>query len=129
MDVALVGPRPACAERGRGGRAAVGRRDRPCSYWSGSTPGRARAAVGRDLDMVADLVGHGTLAASLPVFREGGRAGSIVELAGDLELASTATSPCTACWCDPPGRPLMTWRRRSAPAGGGQWSTRCSTYR
>lgn len=49
--------------------------------------GRARRAVGRDLDMVADLVGHGTLAASLPVLREGGRAGSIVELAGDLELA------------------------------------------
>ena len=37
--------------------------------------------------MVADLVGHGNLAASLPVVREGGRAGSIVELAGDLELA------------------------------------------
>lgn len=37
--------------------------------------------------MVADLVGQGTLAASLPVVREGGRAGSIVELAGDLELA------------------------------------------
>jgi NADPH2:quinone reductase len=48
---------------------------------------RARAAIGRELDMVADLVGQGTLAASLPVLKEGGRAGSIVELAGDLELA------------------------------------------
>ena len=37
--------------------------------------------------MVADLVGYGTLAASLPVVREGGRAGSIVALAGDLEPA------------------------------------------
>ena len=37
--------------------------------------------------MVADLVGYGTLAASLPVVKEGGRAGSIVELAGDLEPA------------------------------------------
>jgi NADPH2:quinone reductase len=54
---------------------------------AGDVAGRARRAVGRDLDMVADLVGQGTLAASLPVLREGGRAGSIVELAGDLELA------------------------------------------
>jgi NADPH:quinone reductase-like Zn-dependent oxidoreductase len=37
--------------------------------------------------MVADLVGYGTLAASLPMVREGGRAASIVELAGDLEPA------------------------------------------
>ena len=37
--------------------------------------------------VVADLVGHGMLASSLPAVREGGRAGSIVELAGDLELA------------------------------------------
>ena len=54
---------------------------------AGDVAGRARQAVGRDLDLVADLVGHGTLAASLPVLREGGRAGSIVELASDLELA------------------------------------------
>ena len=37
--------------------------------------------------MVADLVGYGTLAASLPMVKEGSRAGSIVELAGDLEPA------------------------------------------
>src|SRR6266540_4218835 len=48
---------------------------------------RARRAIGQELDMVADLVGYGTLAASLPMVREGGRAGSIVELAGDLEPA------------------------------------------
>jgi NADPH:quinone reductase len=54
---------------------------------AGDVAERARRAVGRELDMVADLVGQGTLAASLPVLREGGRAGSIVELAGDLELA------------------------------------------
>jgi NADPH:quinone reductase len=53
----------------------------------GDVAGRACRAVGRELDMVADLVGGGVLAASLPVVREGGRAGSIVELAGDLELA------------------------------------------
>jgi NADPH2:quinone reductase len=53
----------------------------------GDVARRARRAVGQELDMVADLVGQGTLAASLPVVREGGRAGSIVELAGDLELA------------------------------------------
>jgi NADPH:quinone reductase-like Zn-dependent oxidoreductase len=54
---------------------------------AGEVAGRARRAIGQNLDMVADLVGHGTLAASLPVLAEGGRAGSIVELAGDLELA------------------------------------------
>lgn len=54
---------------------------------AGDVARRARQAAGQDLDMVADLVGHGTLAASLPVLREGGRAGSIVELAGDLEPA------------------------------------------
>jgi NADPH2:quinone reductase len=53
----------------------------------GDVAQRARRAVGQELDMVADLVGQGTLAASLPVVREGGREGSIVELAGDLELA------------------------------------------
>jgi NADPH2:quinone reductase len=54
---------------------------------AGEVAQRARRTIGRDLDMVADLVGSGTLAASLPVVREGGRAASIVELAGDLELA------------------------------------------
>jgi NADPH:quinone reductase len=54
---------------------------------AGQVAERACRAIGRELDMVADLVGYGTLAASLPVVREGGRAGSIVELAGDLEPA------------------------------------------
>jgi NADPH:quinone reductase len=54
---------------------------------AGQVAKRACRAIGRELDMVADLVGYGTLAASLPVVREGGRAGSIVELTGDLEPA------------------------------------------
>jgi NADPH2:quinone reductase len=54
---------------------------------AGEVAERARHAIGQELDMVADLVGSGTLAASLPVVREGGRAGSIVALAGDLEAA------------------------------------------
>jgi len=54
---------------------------------AGQVAQRARRAIGQELDLVADLVGYGTLAASLPVVREGGRAGSIVELAGDLEPA------------------------------------------
>jgi len=54
---------------------------------AGQVAERARRAIGQELDMVADLVGYGTLAASLPAVREGGRAGSIVELAGDLEPA------------------------------------------
>jgi NADPH:quinone reductase len=54
---------------------------------AGQVAERACRAIGQELDMVADLVGSGTLAASLPMVREGGRAGSIVELAGDLEPA------------------------------------------
>jgi NADPH2:quinone reductase len=54
---------------------------------AGQVAERACRAIGQELDMVADLVGYGTLAASLPMVREGGRAGSIVELAGDLEPA------------------------------------------
>jgi NADPH2:quinone reductase len=54
---------------------------------AGEVAERARRAIGQELDMVADLVGQGTLASSLPMVREGGRAGSIVELAGDLEPA------------------------------------------
>ena len=46
-----------------------------------------RDAVGADVPVVADLVGSGCLAGSLEVMAEGGRAGSIVELAGDLEPA------------------------------------------
>jgi NADPH:quinone reductase-like Zn-dependent oxidoreductase len=54
---------------------------------AGQVAERACRAIGQELDMVADLVGYETLAASLPLVREGGRAGSIVELAGDLEPA------------------------------------------
>jgi NADPH2:quinone reductase len=43
--------------------------------------------VGRPLDAVADCAGHGVLAASLVGIREGGSAGSIVELSGDFEEA------------------------------------------
>jgi NADPH:quinone reductase-like Zn-dependent oxidoreductase len=42
---------------------------------AGQVAERACGAIGQELDMVADLVGYGTLAASLPVVREGGRAG------------------------------------------------------
>jgi NADPH:quinone reductase len=43
--------------------------------------------VGGPLDAVADCAGRGLLAASLVGVREGGSAGSIVELSGDLEEA------------------------------------------
>lgn len=46
-----------------------------------------RNAVGADLPIAVDLVGGGCLAASLELMAEGGRAGSIVELAGDLDEA------------------------------------------
>jgi NADPH2:quinone reductase len=43
--------------------------------------------IGGAPDAVADLVGQGLLAGSLPSIREGGAAGTIVELAGDLDEA------------------------------------------
>jgi NADPH:quinone reductase len=54
-----------------------------------SEPDPAQAAVdvlGHELDAVVDLVG-GQLEASLPQVRVGGHAATIVDLAGDLELA------------------------------------------
>jgi NADPH:quinone reductase-like Zn-dependent oxidoreductase len=54
-----------------------------------SDPSPAAVAVerlGHELDAVVDLVG-GQLAPSLPYVRVGGRAATIVDLAGDLELA------------------------------------------
>jgi NADPH:quinone reductase len=47
----------------------------------------AVGAVGGALDAVADCAGHGLLPASLVGLREGGSAGSIVELCGDFEEA------------------------------------------
>jgi NADPH2:quinone reductase len=47
----------------------------------------ARERLGGPLDGVADLVGQGLLARSLPDVREGGQAASIVELSGDYEEA------------------------------------------
>jgi NADPH:quinone reductase-like Zn-dependent oxidoreductase len=43
--------------------------------------------LGGTVDAVADCAGHGLLAASLVAVREGGSAGSIVELCGDFEEA------------------------------------------
>jgi len=47
----------------------------------------ARERVGVDFPMVADLVGGGLLAASLPLMADGGRAAAIVDLTGDLDEA------------------------------------------
>jgi NADPH2:quinone reductase len=49
--------------------------------------GAAVSHFGRLLDAVADCAGYGLLAASLVGVREGGSAGSIVELSGDFEEA------------------------------------------
>jgi NADPH:quinone reductase len=53
----------------------------------GDVVATAARRLGGDLDAVADLVGGGLLARSLPAVREGGRAASIVELTGDFEEA------------------------------------------
>jgi NADPH:quinone reductase-like Zn-dependent oxidoreductase len=47
----------------------------------------ARDAAGEDFACVADLVGGGSVAASLPFVAKGGSVASIVELAGDFEEA------------------------------------------
>jgi NADPH2:quinone reductase len=47
----------------------------------------ARERAGADFPLVADLVGGGLLAASLPLMAEGGRAASITDLSGDLDEA------------------------------------------
>lgn len=47
----------------------------------------AHAQAGTDFAMVADLVGGGTVAASLGVIAEGGRGGSIAGLTGDFDRA------------------------------------------
>lgn len=49
--------------------------------------GAAVRGLGGPLDAVADCAGHGLLAASLVGLRDGGTAGSIVELTGDFEEA------------------------------------------
>lgn len=46
-----------------------------------------RDRAGATLQCVADLVGEGSVQRSLDVVAEGGRVGSIAELAGDFELA------------------------------------------
>lgn len=53
----------------------------------GDVVGTAARRLGGDVDAVADLVGGGLLARSLPAVKEGGRAASIVELTGDFEDA------------------------------------------
>src|SRR4029450_8582632 len=72
--------------RGLGGEVFLDRH-------AGQGAERACRAIGQELDMVADLVGYGTLAASLPVVREGGRAGSIVDLGGGLAPAGDRNIP------------------------------------
>jgi NADPH2:quinone reductase len=47
----------------------------------------AARRLGGHVDAVADLVGQGLLARTLPAVKEGGRAASIVELTGDFEEA------------------------------------------
>ena len=66
--------------------------------------------------MVADLAGHGTLAASLNVIAEGGRAGSIVELAGDLDEAGDRNVTLHGVLVRP-GREVLTTLGELAEAG------------
>jgi NADPH:quinone reductase-like Zn-dependent oxidoreductase len=89
---------------------------------AGQVAERARRAIGQELDMVADLVGHGTLAASLPMLREGGRAGSIAELAGDLEPAGRALLAATRRVLPRSRWSCFLVSRRRCSAGTAAWS-------
>jgi hypothetical protein len=96
----------------------------PRCWWTATParwPERAWHAIGQELDLVADLVDHGTLAASLPAVREGGRAGSIVELAGDLEPGVDRNITLHGVLVRPSGRCWGSWPRPwpTAPAAGG----------
>jgi NADPH:quinone reductase len=53
----------------------------------GDVVAAAMREVGGELDAIADCAGHGLLSRSLAGIREGGSAGSIVELTGDFEEA------------------------------------------
>jgi NADPH:quinone reductase len=53
----------------------------------GDVVAAAMREVGGELDAIADCAGHGLLSPSLAGIREGGSAGSIVELTGDFEEA------------------------------------------
>jgi NADPH:quinone reductase len=57
-----------------------------CVDYTAEDVGEAVArSAGREVDAIADFVGSGALAASLPLLRERGRAVEIVDLDGDLE--------------------------------------------
>ena len=76
----------------------------------------ARDGAGADFPIVADLAGHGTLAASLDVIAEGGRAGSIVELSGDLDEAADRNVTLHGVLVRP-GREVLTTLGELAEAG------------
>jgi NADPH2:quinone reductase len=76
----------------------------------------ARDGAGADFAIVADLAGHGTLAASLNVIAEGGRAGSIVELAGDLDEAADRNVTLHGVLVRP-GREVLATLGKLAEAG------------
>lgn len=56
-------------------------------YRLASPAAAAAAAIGRQLDAVADFAGQGGIADALPVLRTGGSAASVVSLGSDLDLA------------------------------------------
>jgi hypothetical protein len=96
---------------------------------AGQVAERAWHAIGQELDLVADLVDHGTLAASLPAAREGGRAGSIVELAGDLEPGVDRNITLHGVLVRPSGAVLGVLAAAVADGTCGRWWTRCRTWR
>jgi NADPH2:quinone reductase len=78
--IALASPRHHELLRQLGATAAI-------DYHDSDAVAAAQKHAGGDFDAVADLVGGTCLSSSLASIREGGRAATIVELTGDLELA------------------------------------------
>src|SRR4029450_4700184 len=78
---------------------------------AGQVAERACRVIGQELDMVADLVGYGTLAASLPMVREGGGGAWGGGRAG-CSARSCTWSP--TWWATARWRPASRWSGRVA---------------
>jgi NADPH2:quinone reductase len=77
----------------------------------------AQQQAGGEFDAVADFVGGTCLSSSLASMREGGRAATIVELTGDLDLALDRNITVHGVLLDPSDRSLFDELRAAIEAG------------
>jgi NADPH2:quinone reductase len=93
-----------------GATAAIDYRDRDALT-------TAKQHAGGEFDAVADFVGGTSLSRSLASIREGGRAATIVELKGDLDLALDRNITLHGVLLDPSDRSLFDELRAAIEAG------------